>query len=57
MIPEQCVAGKGIPDELMSAMDVRGIVKDTSKIYYIIAETVGMYLLNSKASQLASDLY
>lgn len=57
MLPEPMVAGRGIPPEIMNIVGVRKIVLDTTKVFYIILETLGMYMLNNKNTRLVSDQY
>lgn len=57
MLPEQIIAGTGLPEEIMSAVNIRKIVFDTSKVFYIICETLGVYMLNKKTTRLISDEY
>ena len=47
----------GIPPELARVIDVRSIVSDLSGIYYMILETLGVYMKNKKRTKLAYDYY
>lgn len=57
MLPEQCVASKGLPQEVLDVIGVRQIVLDTTKVFYIIMETLGLYMLNDKTTRLVSDYH
>lgn len=56
-VPEQCAMSNGIPVEILDAVNVRGIVSDTTKVFYIILETLGMYMSNKRQTRLVSDTY
>jgi hypothetical protein len=36
-------------------MDMRKMVLDATKVFYLILETLGVYMLNSKTTRLVSD--
>lgn len=57
MLPEQCISSIGIPEEIMVIVDVRKILLDTTKVFYILLETLGVYMLNSNTTRLCSDHY
>jgi hypothetical protein len=57
MLPEQIISTNGIPEEILLAIDIRGIVLDCSRIYYIILETLGIFMLNNKSTRLCMDEY
>lgn len=56
-LPEQIIAGTGLPEEIMDAVNIRKIVFATSRVFYIILETLGVYMLNKKTTRLVSDEY
>lgn len=56
-VPEQIALVQGLPKELLDAVDVRGIVSNTTKIFYLILETLGFYMLNKKRTRLIVDEY
>jgi len=56
-LPEQCLQSKGIPSEIFDRIGVRKIVLDSSKVFYIILETLGHYWLDSKITKLVSDFH
>jgi hypothetical protein len=57
MIPLDAMNIHGIPPELLDVIDTRRIVYDTCKIFYMILETLGIYITNDKITKLASDFY
>jgi hypothetical protein len=57
MLPEQIISTNGIPEEILLAIDIRRIVLDCSRIYYIILETLGIFMLNNKSTRLCMDEY
>jgi len=56
-LPLVIVSSKGIPDEIMAAIDVRKIVQKASAMFYLILETLGFYFNHDDLSQLAMDYY
>jgi hypothetical protein len=56
-LPLPIVSSKGIPDEIMMAIDVRKIVQKASAMFYLILETIGFYFNHDDLSQLAMDYY
>jgi hypothetical protein len=55
MLPEPIVGASGLPEEILVAMDMRKMVLDATKVFYLILETLGVYMLNSKTTRLVSD--
>jgi hypothetical protein len=56
-IPHQIVQRNGMPKEILDAMNARRIVKDACNVFYIVLETLGVYLSNDKLTKLVSDYY
>lgn len=56
MLPEQLIASKGIPAEILSSIGIRRMVLDCSRIFYLILETLGVFMLNDKITRLCSDI-
>ena len=56
MFPEQIIAGKGIPVEILSSIGIRKMVLDCSRIFYLILESLGEFMLNDKITRLCSDI-
>lgn len=57
MLPEAIISSIGIPEEVLSVVGVRKIVLDTTKVFYLICESLGIYMLNKKLTRLCSDYY
>lgn len=55
ILPQEIVASKGIPDEIMEVMNIRDMVKNLMKSFYLILESLGFYKLNKKVTKLISD--
>lgn len=51
------IRSNGIPKELISIIDIRTMISDLTRIFYIILETMGFYMLNDKVTRLISDEY
>jgi hypothetical protein len=56
-LPLPIVSAKGIPEEIMAAVDVRKIVQKATAMFYLILETIGFYFNHDDLSQLAMDFY
>lgn len=56
-IPDIITQGRGIPEEILDTIDTRKIVLDVSKVFYLILESLGVYMLGSKKITLVSDMY
>ena len=46
-----------MPEEVQSAMNARRIVADLSKVFYLIMETLGIYVMTKHQTKLMSDIY
>jgi hypothetical protein len=57
LLPSEAVKEKGIPDEIMEIIDVRKIVANLCRIFYMILETLGFYITNDNNTKLVSDFY
>lgn len=56
-VPEIVVETHGVPKEIVLATDIRRIISNTMGGYYLILESLGVYLQDSKNSRLISDYY
>lgn len=56
-VPEQVIQSVGIPKEILEVVDVRKIQIDTVNVFYIILESLGLYVHTNKNNQLVSDYY
>lgn len=57
MLPEQIVVSSGIPEELLSIIDMRKIIIDSTKVFYIVLESLGIFMLNDKNNRLCIDTH
>ncbi len=57
MIPVANIEGSGVPKEIIAGMDMRKIVFGTVSVFYLILETLGIYLTDKKIRRLVSDYY
>jgi hypothetical protein len=56
-VPEQVIQSIGIPKEILSQVYVRKIQIDTVNVFYILLESLGVYVHTDKSLQLVSDYY
>lgn len=56
-VPEQVIQSIGIPKEILEVVDVRKIQIDTVNVFYILLESLGLYVHTDKNNQLISDYY
>ncbi len=47
----------GIPKEITAAIDLRKLVKNISSPFYLLLESLGIYMSNDKITRLVSDTY
>lgn len=57
MLPEGIIQSRGIPKELLQVVDARNMILESTAVFYKIAETFGLYMLNDKRTKLFSDYY
>lgn len=55
LVPAAIVKSHGIPEEIMSASDVRLIIYTTMEAYYLLMESLGYYCKNDNNTRLLSD--
>lgn len=55
IFPEELIKANGIPKEIIPMINVRGLVAETSKIFYLILETLGIYYPDKRNARLAMD--
>jgi len=56
-IPAQILTSVGMPKEVVDIIDYRKIIMDITKIFYILLETIGIYMSDDKLKRMASDYY
>jgi hypothetical protein len=57
MLSAELIKANGIPEEIISIIDIRSIVINLTRIFYLIAETLGFYINTNKNINLISDHY
>lgn len=55
LLPKQVIESTGIPDEVMSAMNLRKIIYITLRPFYLMLESLGIFFINDKLTRLVSD--
>lgn len=55
LVPKVMVQSHGIPEEIIEAMDLRKLIYNTTKHYYILLESLGLYMVNDNLTRLVSD--
>lgn len=56
-VPSSVVENMGIPDEIARVADVRTIISNTMGVFYLIMESLGIYLQDKDNTRLISDFY
>jgi hypothetical protein len=56
-VPEQVIQSGGIPKEILSEIDIRKIQIDTVNVFYLILQSLGVYMQTNNSLQLVSDFY
>lgn len=56
-LPEQLIASRGIPKEILEIAGIRKIIRDTTSVFYLIFEALGFFILDKKMSRLLMDLH
>lgn len=56
-VPEQVLQSYGIPAEIVQGLNKRKIVTDICRIYYLVLETLRVYLYEKKIQRLAMDVF
>jgi len=56
-IPLGYIIDNGVPDELMRVIDIRRIVLDNTKVFYLLLEALGYCCVDKKISRLAMDMF
>lgn len=55
LLPEQVLALSGIPKEVITAVDIRPLVIQTVEAFYLILESIGIFMKNKDQTRLVSD--
>lgn len=56
-LPRECLMANGIPKEILPIVDIRGIVSEVMKTFYIVLESLGFYMKNDNKTRILSDEY
>lgn len=54
-LPKDTVESTGIPEEIMATMNIRGMVANIMKSFYLILETLGYFIMDKRCSRILSD--
>lgn len=46
LLPQVILQSQGIPKEILDIVDIRKLIKDATSVFYLILETLGVYLTN-----------
>jgi hypothetical protein len=57
LLSVETIQSKGFPVELANIIDVRTMVSDLTSVFYLILETLGVYLSTDKKTKLVSDFH
>lgn len=57
MIPATVVETSGVPPEIIAGLDTRKVISNIMGAYYLILESLGIFLQDSKTVRLLSDYY
>ena len=57
LLSTDITTSSGIPKEIVDIIDIRKIVYNLCKIFYLILETLGFYICNDNLTRLVSDQY
>lgn len=57
LVPVSTLSVAGMPAELQQVIDARSIVVRLCRIYYLIMQTLGVNMMNDRATTLVSDYY
>lgn len=57
LIPATVVESGGIPKEIVAGVDIRKIIFNTMGVFYLMLESLGIFLQDKKLTRLISDYY
>lgn len=55
LLPKDVVLAKGMPDEIFAAMNIRKIIFAAVRPFYLLLESLGIYMMNDNLTRLFSD--
>lgn len=57
MLPEQIIAQHGVPEEIMQVTDIRKLIYGIVSPFYLILESLGIYMKDKSYSRMIYDFY
>ena len=54
-LPEAILAVSGIPEEIIPAIDIRSLIFQLMESFYLVLETLGIFMRNKNVTRLVSD--
>lgn len=57
LLSTEVVRDKGIPIEIVQVINIRNMLSDLTRIFYLILETLGYYISDSKNTRMCMDFY
>lgn len=57
LLPLEILESKGIPKEIIKAIDIRQLIFNIMKPYYLVLEALGFYMVTDNNTRLISDQY
>lgn len=55
LLPEPALAMNGVPKEIIKGIDIRGLIFQAMEAFYLILESLGIYMKNDNITRLVSD--
>lgn len=57
ILPESVVRVTGVPKEIIAGIDIRKLISDTMEPFYLVLESIGIYMKDNNLTKLVSDYY
>lgn len=57
LLPENIVSSAGIPEEIIIGVDIRKLIYNTMSGFYLVLESLGIYMIDSDLTKLVSDYH
>lgn len=54
-LPKPNITANGIPEELRNIIDIRGIIRQVMKPFYLVLESLGIYITNKRGTRILID--
>ena len=55
LLPEPVLSNTGVPPEIVAGIDTRNIVVEMMEAFYLVLESIGIYIRNANTTRLVSD--